>query len=388
MAQDRSNMNAASQPLVSIVTPVYNGAQYLSECIESVLAQTYQNWEYTILNNRSTDDSIEIARRYAARDGRIRVHDNPEFLPVIPNHNVALRQISPASKYCKMVFSDDWIFPECIERMVSIAEEYSSVGIVGAYVLQGREVICTGLPYSSSVVNGREVCRQHLLNRLYVFGSANAVLYRSDLVRKRDPFFNEANIHGDTEACFAILKNCDFGFVPQVLTFTRVRSGSLTEMSNDLQTSLAGMLQILVRHGRDYLTSEELEKRLGSHLKDYYAFLGKSLLLGHKETINYHRKVLVAGGVGFRWTRVVQGMLAVLCNHALNPKDTFEKHFRGKDHSGPPELRTDLEIESNTTSARKTRETESTSLNQGRTAGLSGPSVGRSPQPNGHSFDA
>ena len=50
-------MNRSSQPLVSVVTPVYNGAEYLSECIESVLAQTYQNWDYTIVNNCSTDDS-------------------------------------------------------------------------------------------------------------------------------------------------------------------------------------------------------------------------------------------------------------------------------------------------------------------------------------------
>lgn len=340
-------MNAASQPLISIVTPVYNGAQYLSECIESVLAQTYQNWDYTIVNNCSTDDSMEIARRYAARDARIRIHDNSQFLRVIPNHNVALRLISPASKYCKMLFADDWMFPECIERMVSVAEEYPSAGIVGAYVLQGREVMCTGLPYSSSMVSGLEICRQHLLNQLYVFGSANSVLYRSDLVRNRDPFFNEANIHGDTEACFAILKNCDFGFVHQVLTFTRLRPGSLTKMSSDMQTWLAGMLQTLVKHGPDYLTSEELEERLDSHLADYYRFLGKILLLRDDKTIDYHRSKLIAAGVGFSWMRVLKGTLAVLWDLALNPKNTIEKSLRPKDQPSLPESKRKLEVRSN-----------------------------------------
>ena len=340
-------MNAASQPLISIVTPVYNGAQYLAECIESVLAQTYQNWDYTIVNNCSTDDSKEIARRYAARDSRIRIHDNPQFLRVIPNHNVALRLISPVSKYCKMVFADDWMFPECIERMVSVAEECPSVGIVGAYVLQGQDVICTGLPYSSSVVSGLEICRQTVLNQLYVFGSAYAVLYRSDLVRERDPFFNEANIHGDTEACFAIFKNCDFGFVHQVLTFTRVRSGSLTEMSSDMQSCLAGMLQILVRHGPDFLTSEELAERLESHLSDYYRFLGKNLLLRDYKTIDYHRKKLIEAGVGFSWRRVVQGTSAVVCDLALNPKKTIEKLLRTKDQPSLPESKQGIGISSN-----------------------------------------
>src|SRR5436190_6590278 len=109
-----------SLPLVSVVTPVYNEAEYLVECVESVLAQTYQKWEYTIVDNCSSDGSLEIARRYAAQDSRIRVFQNQHFLRAIPNHNIALRQISPASRYCKVVLGDDWIFPDCLERMVAV----------------------------------------------------------------------------------------------------------------------------------------------------------------------------------------------------------------------------------------------------------------------------
>ncbi len=319
-------MNTTLQPLVGIVTPMYNGAEYLSECIDSVLGQTYQNWQYTIVDNCSTDGSLEIARGYAARDSRIQVHENQQFLPAIANHNAALRQISPACKYCKVVFADDWIFPECLEKMVAIAEEHPSVGIVGAYCLEGQQVICTGLPYSSRIVSGREICRRHLLERLHLFGSANSLLYRADLVRSRAQFFNEANIHADNEACFALLKTCDFGFAHQVLTYTRLRPGSLNTISSSLHSYFAGMLRIIGTYGPYYLTGEELKSYLQKELSDYYGFLGKSLFLGRDQKFwDFHKKNLIDLGVGFSRTRLALAVLANLWTAALRPQETVER---------------------------------------------------------------
>jgi len=329
-------MKTASQPLVSIVTPLYNEARHLAECIESVLGQTYQNWDYTVVDNCSTDGSMEVARRYAAIDRRIRIHKNPQFLQAIPNHNAALRQISPLSKYCKVVFADDWIFPRCLEEMVNMAEQHSSVGIVGAYVLEGQRVICTGLPYSKKLVSGREICREHLLKKLYIFGSANSLLYRADLVRGHDPFYDEENIHSDTEKCFALLKSCDFGFVHQVLTFTRVRPESLTALSTDFQTNLAGKLQILITHGQDFLTQEEFGSLVKRHMSQYYRFLGKTLILGHDERVwNYHKEKLIQAGVGFSWVAVLRGLLTELGKAFLTPKQTVAKLVERRSHTRP-----------------------------------------------------
>lgn len=325
-------MNIALQPLVSIVTPVFNGAEYLAKCIDSVLAQTYTNWDYTIVDNCSSDGSLEIARQYAAKDSRVRVHRNQKFLPAIANHNAALRQASPGSKYCKVVFADDWIAPECLEKMVALAEANPSVGLVGAYCLEGQQVICAGLPPSTRVASGREICRQHILNKLHVFGSANSLLYRADLVRNRDPFYNEENIHADTEVCFALLKTCDFAFVHQVLTFTRVRPGSLNTISLGLSSDFGGMLQILIRHGSAFLNKEELEAYLDNHLREYYRFLGKSLFIGRDPMFwDYHKRQLAAAGFNLSRPRLVQGALANLCSAAFNPKSTVEKILRRRD---------------------------------------------------------
>src|SRR5436309_574877 len=119
-------MSLINPPLVSILTPVYNGAEFLGECIESVLRQTYQNYEYIIVNNRSTDGTLAIALAYASRDSRIRVHTNENFVGVIENHNTAFNLMSPQAKYCKVVSADDSIFPNCVERMVELGQDHPS----------------------------------------------------------------------------------------------------------------------------------------------------------------------------------------------------------------------------------------------------------------------
>ncbi|MGH9356726.1 MAG: glycosyltransferase family 2 protein [Terriglobia bacterium] len=326
-------MDSQALPLVSIVTPVHNEARHLADCVESVLAQTYQNWDYTIVDNCSTDGSLEIARQYAARDARIRVLENSQFLPALANFNHALRQISCASKYCKVVLGDDWIFPECLERMVAIAEEHSSAGIVSAYALEGNKVICVGLPAESTFASGREICRKHFLEELYVFGSPTTLLYRADLVRSHDPFYNEANIHADNEACFVLLKTSDFAFVHQVLTFSRVRPDSRSAADTTSQTDLGAFLEILLRHGPACLIPDELNARLARLLSDYYRFLGKSLILGRDKMFwGYHKTKLTESGVGFSHIRLARGMLATAIDAGLNPKNSIEKLLKRRNH--------------------------------------------------------
>jgi glycosyltransferase involved in cell wall biosynthesis len=306
---------------------MYNNAEYVAKCIQSVRAQTHVHWDCVIVNNCSSDGSAEIARQFAAIDSRIRVLDNETFLPALANHNRALRQISPASKYCKMVFSDDWLFPRCLEEMVALAEAHPSVGIVGAYGLEGDEIRWTGLPYPSTCVKGREVCRRTFLEDIDVFGSAHSVLYRSDLVRSRDPFFNEANVHADTEACFDLLRNCDFGFLHQVLTYSGVQSESLRVTSARLNTYVGGRLYSLVKYGQYFLHADEYYSCRVKLLIEYYNYLAVSLLKGGRDAKfwDYHRHKLEEAGVNFSRSRLSIAVL-VRCLRALTHlPETFAK---------------------------------------------------------------
>jgi hypothetical protein len=218
--------------------------------------------------------------------------------------------------------------------MVAVAEEHPSVGIVSAYALEGGYVKCMGLPYPSRLVSGREVGRQYFLNKQDVFGSANCVLYQADVVRSHDPFYNEADIHADTEVCFVLLTTCDLGFVHQVLTFTRVRPGSLTMMSKDMHTNFAGMVHILVTHGPDFLSPDEFEACLDRLLAEYYNFLAVSLMQGRrdKKFWDYHKRKLTEA-VGFSRTRLAGAILARLCRAVLNPYETIKKLREPRGHS-------------------------------------------------------
>lgn len=319
------------QPFVSVVTPVYNGEKFFAECINSLLRQTYGNWEYIIVNNRSTDRTLDIAESYARRDSRIRIHNNPEFVGVIQNHNIGFRLISPESKYSKVLQADDWLFPDCLKQMVEVAEAHPSVGIVGAYRLDGTRVNLDGLPYPSTVVSGRQISRSTLLEELYVFGSPTSVLIRSDLVRKRKEFFDESSfsIHVDTAACYDVLQHTDFGFVHQVLTYTRRHSGTETATSRRLNSHLPAKLMCLKKYGPTCLDQTEYEHCLDQLLARYYKFLGEAVLERRdKQFWDYHTNALKTLGCPLRWNRLFKASPLEAKDLLFHPIATLRRTVR------------------------------------------------------------
>ncbi len=332
MVAERS-MVVHTGPLVAIVTPVYNGAAYLAECIESVLAQTYMSWDYTIVNNCSSDDTLKIAEHYARQDERIHVHTNDVFLDIIGNHNNAFRLISPDSKYCKVVSADDWLLPECITKMVQLAETHPSAGVVGSYQLSGGGdkwyVRTDGLPYYSSLVPGHDICRSQLLGTKDVFGNPTSNLYRSDLVRRTSAFYPNATAEADISACFECLRDTDFAFVHQVLSCERIHEVRITTTSQDRNAYLSSKIGDLTTYGNLYLSGAECEQRLKALLDEYYRFLGTSALNRRdREFWNYHRSRLQDLGYPLDRLRLGSATCMKLMDLLLNPKQTVERVLR------------------------------------------------------------
>jgi glycosyltransferase involved in cell wall biosynthesis len=290
-------MSKSNEPLVSVVTPFYNTEKYLAECIESVIAQTYRNWEYVLLNNCSTDKSLEIAQSYVERDSRIRLKTNSQFLGQVQNYNNSLRLISPESKYCKIVQADDWIFPECITEMVHLSETYPTVGVVGSYWLRGEGLMGGGLPYPSTFMPGSSICNWQLSNHpdKHILTQPTAHLIRSDLIRNQNPFYDENIIDfEDYDVWFRILQKCDFAFVHKVLTFQRVDNASISAGIRDFSPNLLSAFICLNKYGRLFMLADEYNERLRVITERYYATLAKALVLSknNKKMMRYHTDVL------------------------------------------------------------------------------------------------
>ncbi len=113
------------KPHVSIGVPVFNGENYLAEALDSLLAQTFSDFEIIISDNASTDKTEEICRAYAARDRRIRYFRNEENLGASPNYNRTFELSS--GEYFKWAAHDDLCAPEFLERCVEVLDQDTSV---------------------------------------------------------------------------------------------------------------------------------------------------------------------------------------------------------------------------------------------------------------------
>jgi len=101
---------------------------------------------YVIVDNSSTDGTLEIVRTYESQDPCIRVESPGLFVDLVASGNRSLREISLKSKYTKVLHADDWLFAECLERLVELAEQNPTVGVVSAVRLEDTgAVTLTGL---------------------------------------------------------------------------------------------------------------------------------------------------------------------------------------------------------------------------------------------------
>ena len=199
---------------------------------------------------------------------------------------------------------------------------------MSAYTLLGwkdrGDVYLDGLRYPSTLTPGREICRQFLLHDRFVTGNPTCTLLRSDLTRSRQPFYNEVSPVEDVEVMFDLLQESDFGFVHQVLTYTRRENESVMSGFHSFGVLMTTAVIAIRRYGPAFLTPEELGRRRRAIEQRYYGFLGRSVWGRPSPKFwDFHRNALRWSGKDLQTPRVALHAFFALLFRLLNPLDTL-----------------------------------------------------------------
>ncbi|MEM0993255.1 MAG: glycosyltransferase [Bacteroidota bacterium] len=168
--------NATKKDLISVVLPVFNGAKYLRTAVESILNQSYSDFELLVLDDASTDDTIAIIESY--EDKRIRLLKAEKNEGIVARLNEGIRQAK--GKYIARMDADDISMPHRLERQIQFLQTHSMVALVGsnAYLIdeQNRQQRqATQLPLSSESIQVRLLFKTAFLHP--------SVMIRTEIVR-------------------------------------------------------------------------------------------------------------------------------------------------------------------------------------------------------------
>jgi glycosyltransferase involved in cell wall biosynthesis len=239
MAKGNLHKNA---PLVSICIPVYNGARFITQVLESIRNQTYVNLKCHIVNNASTDDTEKFSLEMEKNDERFKVHTYNDFANIVTNWNRTVNHIDNDAKYFKVVQADDYLAPDSIESMVDLMEKYPSAGIGTSYRIIGDKVYGFGINYfEGNFHNGKNMLLRHLFEKTEVTGSITQLFFRIEHLKKVETFpqiFNPEEFHDDTRLAYEMMFLSDMVFAFKILNFTRRHQGAETITTVDKHNTL------------------------------------------------------------------------------------------------------------------------------------------------------
>lgn len=258
-------------PKVSIVLPCYNGAALLGQAIESCINQTFKDWELIIVNDCSTDNTLEVANAYAQKDERISVYTNEKNSKLPASLNNGFRRAT--GEYWTWTSDDNLLHPDMLETMVTYLDEHKDVG----FLASDEQFID---------MDGKVLGVRHLPDDLELRLPLNchigaSFMYRSEVAKRIGEYREDLFLVEDFEYFLRLSDNCKLVRIPKVLYSYRDNPGSLTA------TRQKEIAERLVRFRLMYLSMAE--KRLKNHpnlLALYYYRIVDNL--NGKEKIKYY----------------------------------------------------------------------------------------------------
>lgn len=211
--------------IVSIIVPMYNAEKFIGKTIESVLAQTYQNWEMLIMNDVSTDNSLAIVSMYAKKDERIKIVNTEKNVGVVKGRNFLIDLAS--GKYIAFLDADDYWHNEKLEKQIKFMKEKNASISCTEYtrVKENEEKI-------NDVIIKEEISYNDMLKNNYL--GCLTVIYDAKKIGKR--YFKELEKNEDYVLWLEIVKdvNTIYG-LKENLAYYRVLDNSRS--SNKVKTA-------------------------------------------------------------------------------------------------------------------------------------------------------
>ena len=183
--------------MVTIIMPAYNSEKYLKDAIESVKAQTYQDWELFIIDDCSSDRTRILAEELAKTDERIVVEHNRENIGVAKTRNHGVKKAE--SDWVAFLDSDDMWTPDKLEKQIKLSEKIATAKLIftgSGFIKENGEKIDYIL-HVPERINRKELLKQNLI-------SCSSVLIKRDLMLKY-PMAEKEMIHEDFASWLRIL---------------------------------------------------------------------------------------------------------------------------------------------------------------------------------------
>lgn len=218
-------MMSKSDPFISVLMPVYNGEKYLREAIDSILNQTYTNFEFIIINDGSTDTTEEIILSY--EDERILYIKNEENLRLIRTLNKGLDLAK--GKYIARMDADDISLPSRLEKQVKFMEKNPEVGLCGTFLktIGNREDTVSFHTDDNNI-------RFRLLFSTYL--RHPSVMIKSEIIKKYDLKYNSDYLHvEDHKMWIDISKHTQLAIIPNFLLKYRVHDENISVKFQQVQ---------------------------------------------------------------------------------------------------------------------------------------------------------
>ncbi|QTH42269.1 glycosyltransferase family 2 protein [Cohnella sp. LGH] len=222
-------------PKVSVVMPVYNGAQHLHESIESIQRQTFTDWEFIIINEfGSNDGSAEIVEMYAKGDKRIRLVQNDQRLGLGESLNKGIRLAE--GQYIARMDADDLSHPTRFAKQVELMDANPNVAICGTY----QNHFGPGINWVHRPPVKAEQTRTNLLFKCDLCHST--LMLRKKMIIDHDLFYDNTYLNEDFELWTRVLVVADIVNIPEVLGEYRHGENNITKQKKEALEIESGLI--------------------------------------------------------------------------------------------------------------------------------------------------